>query len=283
MKNYKEFVVATQPFLPEIISGLFWQFDISGIVEEDNYFRIFTDESSGPDANTISGMLNDLVDQKIISGFKLEENIIEDKNWNEEWEKNTNVIDVSDKIVIKPSFREYGKNPGQIVIIIDPKMSFGTGSHQSTKLVLQLMEKYVEKGVKVLDIGSGTGILAIASVKLGATYAAAIDNDEWCYKNGIENCLLNNVNSSVNVLLGEVTNIQENDFDIILANIQKNVLIDIAEQIKSRIKTDGLVILSGLLLTDEEDILNTYLSLQFELIEKKQMDEWIALALKMSI
>jgi ribosomal protein L11 methyltransferase len=280
MKNYKEFVVTTQPFLPEIISGLFWQFDISGIVEEDNSFRIFTNESSGPDAGTISEMLNSLVDQNIISGFSLEENIIEDKNWNEEWEKNINVIEVSDKIVIKPSFREYREKPGQIVITIDPKMSFGTGSHQSTKLTLQLMEKYVEKGLKVLDIGSGTCILSIASIKLGANNAVAIDNDEWCYENGIENCSLNNVSSSVNILLGDISNISENDFDIILANIQKNVLINIAEEIRDRLKKNGLVILSGLLIADEEDILNKYLSLQFKLVEKKQMDEWIALVLR---
>ena len=279
MKTYKEFTITTKPFLPEIISGLLWQFNISGIVEEDDSFRVFADESSGIDADTISGKLKVLVDQKIISDFCLEENIIEDKNWNEEWEKNVSVTEVSDKIVIKPSFREYKKKPGQIVITIDPKMSFGTGSHQSTKLVLQLLEKYVRQGIKVLDIGSGTGILSIAAVKLGATHAVAIDNDEWCYKNGIENCLLNDVNTNVEVLQGEIKSITENDFDLILANIQKNVLIDIAEEIRNRIKKGGLIILSGLLFTDE-DILSKYLSLKFKMVEKKQMDEWIALVLR---
>jgi len=280
MKTYKEFTITTKPFLPEIISGLLWQFNISGIVEEDDSYRVFADESSGVDADTISDKLEILIDQKVIFDFCLEENIIEDKNWNEEWEKNVSVTEVSDKIVIKPSFREYKKKPGQIVITIDPKMSFGTGSHQSTKLALQLLEKYVRQGIKVLDIGSGTGILSIAAVKLGASHAAAIDNDEWCYKNGIENCLLNDINTNVEVLQGEIKSITENDFDLILANIQKNVLIDIAEEIRNRIKKGGLIILSGLLFTDEEDILSKYLSLQFKMVEKKQMDEWIALVLK---
>jgi ribosomal protein L11 methyltransferase len=282
MKKYKEFIVTTKPFLPEIISGLFWQFNISGIVEEDNYLRIFTNELPGPDAGAISEMLKSLVDQKIISGFSLEENIIKDKNWNEEWEKNINVVEVSDKIVIKPSFRKYRRKPGQIIITIDPKMSFGTGSHQSTKLALQLLEKYIVKGAKVLDVGSGTAILSIASIKLGANSATAIDNDEWCYENGIENCSLNNVNSSIKVLIGEIADITENDFDLILANIQKNVLIDIAEKIRNRTKKGGVVIISGLLFTDEEDIINKFSSLQFEMIEKKQVDEWIALALKIA-
>jgi ribosomal protein L11 methyltransferase len=280
MKRYKEFIVTTNPFLPEIISGLFWQFNISGIVEEDNYLRIFTNELPGPDAGTISGMLKALIDQKIISGFSLEENIIKDKNWNEEWEKNINVVEVSDKIVIKPSFRKYRRKPGQIIITIDPKMSFGTGSHQSTKLALQLLEKYIVKGAKILDVGSGTGILSIASIKLGANSATAIDNDEWCYENGIENCSLNDVSSSIKVLVGEITNISENDFDLILGNIQKNVLIDIAEEIRNRTKKGGVVILSGLLFTDEEDIINKFSSLQFKMVERKQMDEWIALALR---
>ena len=281
MKYYKEFIVTTTPFLPEIISGLFWQFNISGIVEEDNSFRVFTNELSGLNANKISEILKGQIELKTISDFRLQENIIEDKNWNEEWEKNINVIEVSGKIIIKPSFRRYRKKPGQIIITIDPKMSFGTGSHQSTKLALLLLEKYLKKGAKVLDVGSGTGILSIASVKLGANNVVAIDNDEWCYKNGIENCSLNDVSSSIKVLLGEITSISENDFDLILANIQKNVLIDIAEEIKNRIKNGGLLILSGLLFNDETDILNKYLSLDFKLIKKKQMEEWIALALKL--
>jgi ribosomal protein L11 methyltransferase len=217
----------------------------------------------------------------MIFNFSVEENLIEDKNWNEEWEKSVRVIEVSDKLVIKPTFKDYQAKPGQIIIIIDPKMSFGTGEHQTTKLVLQFLEKNVKNGIRVLDVGSGTGVLAIAAVKLGAESAIAIDNDEWCYDNGRENCRLNSVDKEVDVKLGEIKDIAGNNFDLITANIQKNILLDIAEEIKNRLKPGGLLILSGLLYNDEEDIVKKYSSLNFEMLEKKSLDEWMAVKLRL--
>ncbi|MDR3627455.1 MAG: 50S ribosomal protein L11 methyltransferase, partial [Ignavibacteriaceae bacterium] len=211
----------------------------------------------------------------------VEENLVEDKNWNEEWEKSVNIIEVSDKLVIKPTFKEYQSKPGQVIITIDPKMSFGTGEHQTTKLVLQFLETNVEKGIRLLDVGSGTGVLAIAAIKLGAESAIAVDIDEWCYDNGKENCKLNFVDKNIDVRLGEIKDIPENNFDLITANIQKNILLNIAEEFKIRLKPGGLLILSGLLYTDEEDIVKKYSALNFELLEKKSLDEWIALKLRL--
>jgi ribosomal protein L11 methyltransferase len=160
-------------------------------------------------------------------------------------------------------------------------MSFGTGEHQTTKLVLQFLEKNVKNGIKVLDVGSGTGVLAIAAVKLGAESAIAIDNDEWCCENGRENCRLNSVDKAVDVRLGEIKDIAGNNFDLITANIQKNILLDIAEEIKNRLKPGGLLILSGLLYNDEADIVKKYSSLNFEMLEKKSLDEWMAVKLRL--
>ena len=161
-------------------------------------------------------------------------------------------------------------------------MSFGTGEHQTTKLVLRLLEKYVKKGMNVLDVGSGTGILAIAAVKLGAEKAVAIDFDETCFDNCKENCLVNGVVNSVEVRTGEIKDLEKNNFDLILANIHKNVLIEIADEIKSRIKRNGIVILSGLLTSDQKDIKTKYHSLGFKTEQIEQMDEWIAVVLRFS-
>ena len=281
MKMYKEFSVTAEPFIPELLSGLLWELEITGINEEVNCLKVFASENSRINKEDVSDLLKRLVKEKMIFNFNVEENLIEEKNWNEEWEKSIKVTEVSNKIIIKPTFREYKAKPGQIVITIDPKMSFGTGEHQTTKLVLWFLEDKVEKGIKVLDVGSGTSILAIACVKLGAFKVIAVDNDEWCYSNGKENCELNLVSEKVDVRLGEIKDIDEKDFDLITANIQKDILMDIAGEIKDRIKKGGKLILSGLLFTDENDILTKYSSFGFQLEEKKSLDEWIALAFKM--
>ncbi len=276
MKHYKEFTITSEPFNPEILSGILWELNISGINEEANCLKVFCDGNSKIDTEKISSLLEKLKDEKILFSFNIAENILEDKNWNAEWEKSVNVIEISDKIIIKPTFRNYTAKAGQIVISIDPKMSFGTGEHQTTKLVLRFIEKYIKEGMKVLDVGSGTAVLAITAVKLGAKYAAAVDNDEWCYKNGKENCELNEVEDKVEVRLGIIQDIIEKNFDLIAANIQKNVLIDIASELKDRLLRNGILILSGLLASDEDEIKKEYEKLGLNMIDKEQMGEWIS-------
>jgi ribosomal protein L11 methyltransferase len=275
MKHYKEFIIKIDPFIPDIVSGFLWELNITGINEEEDYLKIFADGGDDINQEKIGDQLEKLVDNNILTSFEIKEKILEDKNWNEEWEKGINIVEVSDSIVIKPSFKEYENRNNKIVITIDPKMSFGTGEHQTTKLVIKLLEKYMKEGMKILDVGTGTGILSIAAVKLGAIYALAIDNDEWCFENSNENCLFNNVADQVEIRLSEIVQVRENNFDMILANIQKNVLINISDDILKRIKEKGIVILSGLLLHDEKDIVRKYGD--FKLIETKKMGEWLAL------
>ncbi len=280
MKYYKEFIVTTEPFLTDLVSGALWELEITGVNEEVNCLKVFADAGSTLNAADLSSELQKLVGQKLLRSYNVEENLLEDKNWNEEWEKNMNVIVVSDKIVVKPTFRDYEAKPGQIVITIDPKMSFGTGEHQTTKLILLLLEKYAGKGTKVLDVGSGTAVLAIASVKFGAVSAIAVDNDERCSENGRENCELNNTGEKVDVRLGTISDIAEKEFDLILVNIQKNVILGIADEIKARAKKDTVILLSGLLLNDEEDIKAKYTGIGFVYVEKKEMGEWIAMVFR---
>lgn len=276
MKSYCEVTIETVPFNVEILSGLLWDINPLGIVELDNSLVVSFDQLDNIDS-TVKTFLEGIKEDKVIESYEYSLHEFEETNWNEEWEKNLKVIKVTDKIVIKPSFRDYAPSEGEIVITIDPKMSFGTGEHQTTKLMLSMCEKHIEKKTKVLDVGTGTGVLAIASVMLGADYALGIDNDEWCYENALENIDQNHVYGKVEFRLAEVANIVENNFDILLANIQKDVLLIIKNELVQKVKNGGKIILSGLLFTDEEDIINEYSKLGLTFIDKLQLDEWISL------
>ena len=280
MKTHKQFNIATTPFNADILSGLLWQLDIEGVNEYDNYLVIFANGNSSLSKSELERFLIKIKGENLIESFSIEESSIEEINWNEEWEKKTNVIEVSDKIVIKPTFREYKPKENQLVIQIDPKMSFGTGEHETTKLVLQLLDKQIGSAKRVLDVGSGTGVLGIAASLLGANEVVGIDNDEWCIENGAENIELNNVSNKVEVRLSEINNVKDKPFDLILANINKHILIDIAESIFKLTIPKGKIILSGLLHTDREDILKLYLGFNLKLVEEKQLGEWISLVLQ---
>jgi len=277
MKKFFIYKIFSKPFDPELLSGIMWDFDITGLLEDDDHISVFTSENSTDTEAQFKEALNKLLNDKQIESFRVEKEILEDQNWNKLWEKSREVIRVSDRIIIRPTFKNYSAKDNEIVLTIDPKMSFGTGEHQTTKLILQLLEKYVHKGMKVLDVGSGTGILAIATVKLGAEKVVAVDFDEVCLENCKENCILNDVEKSVEVLNGEIDNIVEKDFDLILANIQKNVLLEIADKIKAKLNQNGVVILSGLLESDKSVIETKYHSLGFKTELVESMDEWLAM------
>lgn len=279
MRTYKEFTVTANPFNADMISSILWELDIAGITEEENCLKIFSDYEKKITSDEVIQQLKKLQAENLLKNFTVTESDIEEKNWNEEWEKSINVIHISDRIVSKPSFKDYRKKKNEIVITIDPKMSFGTGEHATTKLIIHLLEKYIKSEMKILDAGTGTGILAIISVLLGASNAIGFDTDEWCYENAKENCRLNNVSDKIEIRKGEIIVVTENNFDLITANIQKNILIDLAEDFQKRIRQGGLLILSGLLIEDEDDIIKKYSENDFTLIESRRMDEWVALVL----
>lgn len=280
-KIYQKITLRTIPFVPELISGVVTLFDLIGIEEKENeivcYFHKFDEE----DFKSLKDALENFKKESLIEKYNIYQSTLQHKNWNEEWEKTIQPIKVSDKIVIKPSFKEYQSLNDEIVITIDPKMSFGTGYHQSTRIMLRLIEKYLRPGVKVLDVGTGTGILAIASIKLGANFAITCDNDELVEENVYENFEKNKVKNKCSFIPGTIHNINEKDFDIILANIQKNVLLEIACEIKERTKQNGLVILSGLLKDNKDEITEKYESLGFKLVEISTEDEWIGLVFQL--
>lgn len=283
MKTFFKITIITKPFNPELISGLLWQFEPEGIEENESSIIFYKQIINKEIKDLIINLFEELKNSNEIESFTLKEELLEDKNWNEDWEKTILPIEVSNKIVIKPTFRDYQPKPGQLIITIDPKMSFGTGEHQTTKLVLQILEETELSNKKILDAGTGTGVLAIASVLLGAKNAIAFDNDEWCFENGIENCQLNNVSDKVEIRCCELENITETNFDIVIANIHKSVLLEISGKLCNKVSKNGKLILSGLLKEDEDEIINHYKIFGMNFLLKKTMDEWIALVFENNI
>jgi ribosomal protein L11 methyltransferase len=207
---------------------------------------------------------------------------IPDVDWNAAWEKTIRPIRIGRRIVIAPTWHPHTPEPGDVVITIDPKMSFGTGYHESTRLIIRLMEDSVRAGSAVLDIGTGTGVLAIGAVKLGAGSAVGVDVDEWSEMNARENAELNGVSTRVTIIRGTLADVPEATFDVVLANIQRTILLPIMRDMIARLRPSGTLLLSGLLLGDEEDIVHAAESAGATVVDRESENEWIALALRVA-
>lgn len=196
-------------------------------------------------------------------------------NWNEEWEKNFQPINVEDKVLIRAEFHE--SQGLEEEIIIQPKMSFGTGHHATTYLMIQQMMDMDFQGKKVLDMGCGTSVLAIYAKKKGASDVLGIDIDEWAVENSRENAERNN--TPMRVELGTADNLGLEKFDIILANINRNILISDIPRYVEVLQPGGSLLLSGLCFFDVDDILQVCNEQNLQLQKKLQREEWVSLLL----
>lgn len=204
-----------------------------------------------------------------------------DQDWNKKWKEYFKPIRISQRIVVKPPWGTYRENTDDIIVTINPQMAFGTGHHESTQLMIAAMEKWVKEGMDILDVGTGSGILAIIADKLGAGSVMAFDNDPDALKNAFENAQLNGVPDKVRFFLASPEMLHSSEYDLVLANINRNVLIRYAELFSEFLKTDGKLIISGLLLSDEPKMLKEYQKAGFVLIQKKAIKGWLLLVLEL--
>lgn len=208
----------------------------------------------------------------LLKNFTITE--VEEENWNAKWESSFSPVVIEGKVGIRAGFHQPLNVENEL--IIEPKMSFGTGHHPTTAGVIKLMLEEDWKGKTVLDLGSGTGLLAILARKLGAEQVIGVDNDPWCDENFRENILLNQV-KHVKSILGTIQDIPTEPFGMVIANINRNVLLDIMADLASRCIKGGTLILSGFYLKDKELMLQSAEKSGFRLITQQLQNDWLAL------
>ena len=213
----------------------------------------------------------------LLNGLPYQKTEIEKQNWNEVWESNFEPVQVEDFVGIRASFHEPIQGVEQ-EIVITPKMSFGTGHHATTYLVMQAMRELSWNGKTVFDFGTGTGILAILAEKLGAESILAIDNDDWCIENATENLAINHC-SRIQISKGDTAEMGSR-FDIILANINKHIILANIPYLGNALQKEGLILLSGLLEEDESDILIACQSAGWKHHSTNKRNGWIVIQLQ---
>lgn len=253
----------------EILYALLDEKGFDGIFEEGNEIIAYIKSSQfvPDDISYLETKLSDLGCRLVWSVRDLE-----DQNWNKIWESNFNPVLINEDCVILAPFHDQFPDV-KYRIIIEPKMSFGTGHHQTTRMMVEHILEYDFQGKNILDMGCGTGILSILASLRGAKQVTAIDIDKWAYENSNENAVRNNVDN-IKILLGGRDVIPNEKFDIILANINRNILLDQFENYAGISDPGSLLLISGILNDDVQIMLNTALKHGYNYVKKKSLENW---------
>jgi ribosomal protein L11 methyltransferase len=236
--------------------------------EENQRFQAYMPIESFDEAQVRNLMASEFVGLQ----FNIKE--IAAQNWNAAWEAGFEPVEVNERCVIRAPFHA-PFNDGRLELIIEPRMSFGTGHHATTRLICAKMYAHDFQNKRVLDMGCGTGVLGILAAKLGASAVEGIDIEQWSAENAAENSEMNDV--SMRCFAGDASLLNGKQFDIILANINRNVLVADAAVYASVLSSGGLIFLSGFLKTDEAVIAKCFKDLHFEACDKASEADWLCL------
>jgi ribosomal protein L11 methyltransferase len=271
--NYYEFEFNITPYSPEqseILTAYVGQLDFESFVDTENGFMAYIAEKDWNDS--VEASLNETIKQLPFTvNYKYK--IIEGQNWNALWESNFEPISIGTQCLVKAPFHNI-TDTFDYTIVIEPKMSFGTGHHETTFLMLNAMLNIDFTGKEVLDMGCGTGILAILASMRGAKNVTAIDIEDWAYENAIENAQRNNC-SNIGIFLGNADLIENKKFDIIIANINRNVLLEDISKYKKSLQPNGLLLMSGFYFEDIEMIKQEAEKNSLTYKEYNQKNKWV--------
>ena len=215
--------------------------------------------------------------------LELEMKDVDEEDWSNAWKKYYHPVQVGEHLVVCPSWEAYDRKPDEVVLTLNPGMAFGTGTHDTTRLCMELLEKYITPQDTVLDVGCGSGILAITAALLGANKIIGCDIDEVAVKVAGENAALNGVQDRIAFHQGDLTSQVEGSFQIICANIVADVIIRLSEDAGRYLAKDGIFITSGIIDTREQDVLNALEQNGFQVIERRTSGGWVALACKAKV
>lgn len=200
-----------------------------------------------------------------------------DEDWKDEWKKYFHTVNITDNIVIKPSWDEYEKIDNELVIEIDPGMAFGTGTHETTALCVQFLEKYTKNKNNMLDIGCGSGILMLIGKMLGVEKVTGIDIDEKVENVVIENFEKNKIKDNYKVIIGNLVDDINEKYDLVVSNILVDVLMELLENIEKILEVGAKIIFSGIIKEKEEEFLKKCSNYNLKLVERNEKNNWVSL------
>lgn len=208
--------------------------------------------------------------------FEMVSDTVNDSTWADGWKKFFKCTEIGNKLVIRPSWEEYDNVDGRKVLSIDPGAAFGTGTHATTSLCLQILEEHIKEDSTVLDIGCGSGILAIAGVLLGAKSAVGVDIDAQSVKVAKDNAVINDVASKTEFLVGNLADKITDKYSVVCANIVADVILMLLENVEDFMREDGILITSGIINIRKDDIIDGFNKFGFEILEEHNKDNWYA-------
>lgn len=246
-------------------------------IGNDSVIHTYLDEKFNPQEHSIY-LESKLYEMQV--PYSITVKPIEEKNWIDEWKKYFNIFKIEPNIVVVPSWKDYTVKDNEVMIKIDPGAAFGTGTHETTKMCVEALQQYAPTINTVLDVGTGSGILAIASLLCGAKSALGIDIDPLSVKTANENALINGVSDSFKAIEGNLTDAVTEKYDLITANIVADVIVILLKDIRKFMNEGCHVILSGIIsdrLKLVEDAIKEY---NFTVVEHKQLKEWHCITVK---
>lgn len=299
-----EIKIVTTSEAVEPVSGIFYGLDVKGVAIEDP--RDILEREQGPlswdfadinifeygkDAAVVKGYFNEednipeiqkYIEDKInelkdfgidIGEGKVVIKPVFEEDWANNWKKYYKPTKIGENIVIKPIWEEYKASEGEIIVEMDPGMAFGTGTHETTKMCIEALERYVRKDSAVFDIGTGSGILAIAAAKLGAKKVVGVDLDPVAVDSAKSNVGFNEL-KNIEILHGNLMDVVEGKANIVVANIIAEVIIFLTEDVKNFIEPNGYFITSGIIKDRREDVKSKLISSGFKIVEDNTLGEW---------
>ena len=291
MNNYFELKISINPEMEEIVSDIcFSNFACEGVVLAEEDWKDL--EMTATTRGTLKVFLTEL-NSNPIEVLKTEREILksrgftdeelgsweiqldekENQDWSKKWKEKWTVTHVTEKIAVVPSWLEYQPQKDEITITLDPGCAFGTGTHQTTQLCMKAIEKYLKKGDKMADIGTGSGILAICAKKFGASIAYGCDNDETVIDVCIENSKINNEECSFEL---KTADLLTEKYDFVCANILHNVLAQIMGDLKNIMKPQAKMVLSGILDEKKPVVLEAIEREGLKIVDTIHQDQWVA-------
>ena len=205
---------------------------------------------------------------------------VNEEDWENNWKKYYKPLKVGEKIVIKPIWEQYNKKPGEIIVQLDPGMAFGTGSHETTRMCIKALERYVDDSSTVFDIGTGSGILAITAAKLGAKKTIGVDLDPVAVDSAKQNVSYNDINN-IEILYGDLLEVVKGKANIVVANIMADIIMFLTDQVKKVITKGGYFISSGIILCKKDEVINKLTICGFTIKEINVDGEWVCIVAKL--